>query len=129
MSSGPGAWIGQPDFALLEDTLARALGLWPLPKLGVLLLVAVVIARGGLHPSKPDQEVVAKMPVALADVSGLSPSLLMVLGVVVISFWKPLAFSRYFVVLLPALIPWLSVRLAVVPLTQNFLRRTHGTCG
>lgn len=119
MSSGPGAWIGQPDFALLEDTLARALGLWPLPKLGVLLLVAVVIARGGLHPSKPDQEVVAKMPVALADVSGLSPSLLMVVGVVVISFWKPLAFSRYFVVLLPALIPWLSVRLAVVPLTQR----------
>ena len=39
MRSGTAAWIGWPDFALLEDTLARGLGLWPLPKLGLLLLV------------------------------------------------------------------------------------------
>ena len=30
-------------------------------------------------------------------------------GVVVISFWKPMAFSRYFVVLLPAIVPVVSV--------------------
>ena len=46
----------------------------------------------------------------------------MVGGVVAISFWKPLAFSRYFVVLLPALIPWLAVRLAALPLNQQGLR-------
>ena len=34
----------------------------------------------------------------------------MVLAVVAVSFFKPLAFSRYFVVLLPALIPWLALR-------------------
>ena len=119
MRSGTGAWIGRPDFALLEDTLARALGLWPLPKLGVLLLVAVVIAQGGLQASRPDRKVFAKPSLALADLSGLAPTLLMVGGVVVISFWKPLAFSRYFVVLLPALIPWLAVRLAALPLNQQ----------
>lgn len=118
MRSGTGAWIGRPDFALLEDTLARALGLWPLPKLGLLLLVAVVVARAGLHASQPERKPSAECA-ALADLSGLTPSLLMVGGVVVISFWKPLAFSRYFVVLLPALIPWLAVRLSVLPLTQR----------
>jgi hypothetical protein len=117
MRSGTGAWIGRPDFALLEDTLARALGLWPLPKLG-LLLVAVVVARAGLRVSPPDRNPPAESP-PLADLSGLTPSLLMVGGVVVISFWRPLAFSRYFVVLLPALIPWLAVRLSALPLTQR----------
>ena len=33
----------------------------------------------------------------------------MVVGVVLISFFKPLAFSRYFVVLIPALVPVLAV--------------------
>jgi len=117
MRTGTGAWIGRPDFALLEDTLARALGLWPLPKLGLLLLVAVLIARSGLQANKPGRQPFGLASLDLADASGLAPSVLMVFGVVVISFWKPLAFSRYFVVLLPALIPWLAVRLAALPLT------------
>ncbi len=119
MRTGTGAWIGRPDFALLEDTLARALGLWPLPKLVLLLLVGIAIARCGLQSDRPERKSSAGAPFALADDSGLGPSLLMVVGVVAISFWKPLAFSRYFVVLLPALIPWLAVRLAVLPLTQR----------
>ncbi|EAU75530.1 hypothetical protein [Synechococcus sp. RS9916] len=118
MRNGTGAWIGRPDFALLEDTLARALGLWPLPKLALLLLVAVVVARAGLQASPPDQNPRSESP-GLADRSGLTPSLLMVGGVVAMSFWKPMAFSRYFVVLLPALIPWLAVRLSALPLTQR----------
>jgi uncharacterized membrane protein len=118
MRSGTGAWIGRPDFALLEDTLARALGLWPLPKLALLLLVGVVVARAGLQARQPERKPSAEWP-ALADCSGLMPSLLMVGGVVAISFLKPLAFSRYFVVLLPALIPWLAVRLSALPLTQR----------
>ena len=48
----------------------------------------------------------------LLDRSGLLPSLLMVLAVVLISFVKPLAFSRYFVVLLPAVVPWCAVQIA-----------------
>ena len=47
----------------------------------------------------------------LLDRSALLPSAVMVLAVVVVSFVKPLAFSRYFVVLLPSVLP-LDVRLA-----------------
>lgn len=107
MRSGTGAWIGRPDFALLEDTLARALGLWPLPKLALLVLAFWAIRRWGVAHDGAGQR--WQQP-ALADRSGLTPSLLMVLAVVLVSFWKPLAFSRYFVVLLPALIPWLAVQ-------------------
>ena len=35
-SSKAGSWIGGPSFALLEDTLAQGLGVWPLPKLALL---------------------------------------------------------------------------------------------
>ena len=38
----------------------------------------------------------------LLDRSALLPSAVMVLAVVVVSYVKPLAFSRYFVVLLPS---------------------------
>jgi len=43
------------------------------------------------------------------DSSGLIPSALMVLVVVAVSFVKPLAFSRYFVVVLPAVVSTLAV--------------------
>jgi len=114
LRSGTGAWIGTPDFALLEDTLARALGLWPLPKLGVLLLLLAAIRRWGCLPTSR----AAADEWSAADRSGLIPSLLMVLAVVAVSFFKPLAFSRYFVVLVPALIPWLALRAAALPLNR-----------
>ena len=114
LRSGTGAWIGTPDFALLEDTLARALGLWPLPKLGVLLLVLAAIQRWG----RTTTSTLTPTANAAADRTGLIPSLLMVLAVVAVSFFKPLAFSRYFVVLLPALIPWLALRAAALPLNR-----------
>ena len=114
LRSGTGAWIGTPDLALLEDTLARALGLWPLPKLGVLLLLLAAIRRWGCLPTSR----AAADEWSAADRSGLIPSLLMVLAVVAVSFFKPLAFSRYFVVLVPALIPWLALRAAALPLNR-----------
>ena len=41
---------GAPDYALLEETLARGLGFWPLPKLGLILLLLLVLRRwGGLR--------------------------------------------------------------------------------
>ena len=50
-SSKAGSWIGGPSFALLEDTLARGLGVWPLPNLALLLLMVVTLRRwGGLKP-------------------------------------------------------------------------------
>ena len=103
-SSRAGSWIGTPDFALFEDTLARGLGLWPLPKLALMLLLLVVLRRWGGLRRLPWPET------SLLDRSGLIPSLLMVLGVVAVSFVKPMAFSRYFVVLLPAVVPVLAVQ-------------------
>ena len=98
-SSRSGSWIGSPDFALLEETLARGLGLWPLPKLAVLVLLIWGLRRwGGMAALRwPDRD--------MLDFSGLIPSGFMVVAVVLVSFIKPLAFSRYFVVLLPALVP------------------------
>ena len=102
-SSKAGSWIGGPSFALLEDTLARGLGVWPLPKLALLLLTVVTLRRwGGLKP-------VRWFDADLWDRSGVIPSALMVVGVVLISLFKPLAFSRYFVVLIPSIVPVLAV--------------------
>ena len=111
-SSRAASWIGPPDYALLEETLARGLGLWPLPKLGLILLLLVVLRRwGGLHRlSWPEPGVL--------DRSGLIPSLLMVVGVVVVSFVKPMAFSRYFVVLVPAVLPVLAVQFGALNLNR-----------
>ena len=112
-SSKAGSWIGGPSFALLEDTLARGLGVWPLPKLALLLLTVVTLRRwGGLKP-------VRWVDVDLLDRSGVIPSALMVVGVVLISFFKPLAFSRYFVVLIPALVPVLAVLLGDAQLNRG----------
>jgi len=111
-SSRAGSWIGTPDYALFEETLARGLGLWPLPKLALILLLLVVLRRwGGLR----------RLPWPawnLLDRSGLIPSLLMVLGVVAVSFVKPMAFSRYFIVLLPAVVPVLAVQIGGLELNR-----------
>ena len=111
-SSRAGSWIGVPDYALFEETLARGLGLWPLPKLALVLLLLVALRRwGGLRRLPwPSWE--------LLDRSGLMPSLLMVLGVVAVSFVKPMAFSRYFVVLLPAVVPLLAAQIGGLELNR-----------
>jgi mannosyltransferase len=111
-SSGAASWIGVPDYALFEETLARGLGLWPLPKLALVLLLLVALrCWGGLrHWPWPSRE--------LLDQSGLIPSLLMVVGVVAVSFVKPMAFSRYFVVLLPAVVPVLAVQIGALELNR-----------
>ena len=110
LSSRSGSWIGPPDFALLEESLARALGLWPLPKLLVLVVLIWGLQRwGGMQPLPWRQN-------RLLDRSALLPSAVMVLAVVVVSFVKPLAFSRYFVVLLPSVLPLMAVLLTASPL-------------
>ena len=111
-SARAGSWIGVPDYALFEETLARGLGLWPLPKLALVLVLLVLLRRwGGMRNCRwPESD--------LLDRSGLIPSLLMVVGVVAVSFVKPMAFSRYFVVLLPALVPVLAVQIGALELNR-----------
>ena len=44
-STRVGSWIGPPDSSLFEEILARGLGLWPLPKLALILALRVVLRR------------------------------------------------------------------------------------
>ena len=102
-SSRSGSWIGTPDFALFEDTLARGLGLWPLPKLALVLLLVWGLRRwGGMAPLRWGDR-------RLLDGSAVGPAALMVVAVLVVSLVKPLAFSRYFVVVLPSVVPFVAV--------------------
>ena len=82
LSSRAASWIRTPDFALLEDTLARFLGPWPFPKLAVLALLLWVLRRWGFQQlvdfASPR---LGAFGLQLADVSALLPSALMVLGV------------------------------------------------
>jgi hypothetical protein len=81
--------------------------------LALLLLTLVILRRwGGLKP-------VRWLDVDLLDRTGVIPSGLMVVGVVLISFFKPLAFGRYFVVLIPALVPVLAVLLGDAQLNRG----------
>ena len=119
-SSRSGSWIGPPDFALLEESLARALGLWPLPKLLLLVVLVWGLRRwGGMQPLPWRQN-------RLLDRSALLPSAVMVLAVVLVSFLKPLAFSRYFVVLLPSVLPLMAVVLTASPLHRWGQRLVQG---
>ena len=102
-SARTASWIGPSDYALLEETLARGLGLWPLPQLGLILLWLVVLKLWGeLHRSSCPEP-------GVLDRSGLIPSLLMVVRFVVVPFVKPMAFSCCRVVLVPAVVPVLVV--------------------
>lgn len=125
LSSRSGSWIGRPDFALLEETLARALGPWPLAKVAVVVVVVLLVRQRGLLPrsSDPARSDQPRVPSPLlGDRTGLIPSAWMVVVVVAISFLKPLVFSRYFVVLLPAVLPWIGVSVAGVRLKPASLR-------
>ncbi len=111
-SSRSGSWIGRPDFALLEDTLARGLGLWPLPKLALVLVLVWGLRRwGGMAPLHWGNR-------RLLDGSAVGPAALMVVAVLVVSLVKPLAFSRYFVVVLPSVVPLVAVLLSMSPLNR-----------
>ena len=111
-SSRAGSWIGVPDYGLFEEILARSLGLWPLPKLALILLMLFALRRWG------ELRDLAGTRWKLFDWSGLVPSLLMVIGVVVVSFIKPMAFSRYFVVLLPAVVPVIAVHIGSMEMNR-----------
>ena len=72
------------------------------PSPGVLLPGLALGASGRRKPCRPEPGVL--------DLSGLMASLLMVDGVVVMSFVTPMAFSRNFLVLAPEMFPVLAVQ-------------------
>ena len=91
--------LGQPAGLVPRITPCWRRLLWV--KLGLILLLLVVLRQ-------------FEQPVVLAGVldrSGLIPSL-------VVSFVKPMAFSRYFVVLVPAVLPVLAVQFGALNLNR-----------
>ena len=98
-------WIPPPDWGLLLDTLERCLG-----DSGPLLLVilgAVVLSLQIGFGRKTDRRFAEIF--ALADRSAVAAGALFAVLVVAMSWIRPLAFSRYFIVLVPLVVPWLAV--------------------
>ena len=102
-------WIPPPNWSLLVETLERCLGDSG-PLLLVVLggLVVLIHARFGRNGGGSW----AFSFMDLADRSAVAAGGLFVVLVVAISWIRPLAFSRYFVVLVPLVVPWLAVMAA-----------------
>ena len=114
--SSTNSWIEAPELSLLTNTLTWAVGEEPLRKLiglGVALLALRLWAgRRNAMPGNGSAEAPGKRGAGvgpLLDRSGVGAGVLLVAFVVAVSFLKPIAFSRYFVVLVPVVIPPLAV--------------------
>ncbi|MFY8149202.1 MAG: hypothetical protein ACOVNL_08295 [Prochlorococcaceae cyanobacterium] len=113
--SEAGDWIGRPDFSLFEEALARGLGPWPLPRM-LLVGLLLVLYLGLCSRSHPGGATHWPRPwLFWLDRSVLLGGLLMVALVVAVSFVKPLAYARYFVVVLPAAVSFLALACASLP--------------
>ncbi len=107
-------WIAPPEFSLLSTTLIRALGVDPFWKLGGLTLLILALNSWG-HRKKLVEVLDADVPSdlnQLLDRIGIWGGVILVLIVVGLSYLKPIAFSRYFVVLVPLLVPALAAAAA-----------------
>ena len=107
-------WIAPPEFSLLSTTLIRALGVDPFWKLGGLTLLILALNSWG-HRKKLVEVLDADARSdlnQLLDRSGIWGGVVLVLIVVGLSYLKPIAFSRYFVVLVPVVVPALAAAAA-----------------
>ncbi len=125
-SGAAGDWIGPPGFALLEDTLRHYLGAMPLLKLAVPLVLLglwTLFRRPGSRPQLVARRPSRPGPAVWLDGSGLLAGGVLVVATVAVSFVKPLAFPRYYIVLLPSLVSAASLGLAAVavPLARRRL--------
>jgi hypothetical protein len=113
------SWIEPPELSLLSNTLTLAIGedpLWKLLAVGLVVLVLQLWAGAGSSPgslaARSGSGVEGREVLRLLDRSGVGAAVLLVAFVLAVSFLKPIAFSRYFVVLVPVLIPPLAVAAA-----------------
>ncbi len=118
-SPSTNSWIEPPELSLLTNTLTWAVGEDPLWKLSGLLVVILALQLWAAHRSPPGGGAPAASPnpepqpvFRLLDRSGAGGAVLLVAFVVAVSFLKPIAFSRYFVVLVPVVIPALAAAAA-----------------
>ncbi len=111
------SWIQPPDLSLLMETLDRGMGengIWKL--LALILLIIVLnlwelnsVERRNSERRYPDSASNVQLEWhSVVDMSGVWGAFLMVLVVVSLSFKMPMAYSRYFIVIVPVLVPALA---------------------
>lgn len=105
------SWIGEPGYGLFESVLANYIGPFPIPKLGILGIVLLLLSQQNLlgwrkHISTASSEY------STVDLAGVPGGIIMVFFVIIISFIHPLAYGRYFIVLLPIIGPFTAVCVA-----------------
>lgn len=109
LSSGRGiGWIGRPDYGLFESTLASFIGPFPIPKIAILIISLYLLQRKKLI-SFNKKPLANSRKYSTTDLAGVPGGLFMVFAITAISFLHPVAYSRYFVVLLPIIAPFSAV--------------------
>jgi len=130
------AWIRSPESPLLAKVLQRAVGGRPYETLGfaIAALATLMIWSRLVQPEpSPHARSTAAGPekqqswLQVADRSGLWGGLILVVLVVAVSFFRPIAASRYFFVLVPVVMPALAASAAdwALPPRAQWLALLH----
>ena len=109
LSSGRGiGWIGRPDYGLLESTIASFIGPFPIPKIALLIIILYLLRRSNLINFK-GKTLSNSNQYSTQDLAGVPGGVFMIFAITSVSFIHPVAYSRYFVVLLPIIGPFAAV--------------------
>ena len=112
LSSGRGiGWIGKPDYGLFESIIANYIGPFPIPKIIVLGIALWILRQKNLiRFEQITPTMIGKY--STLDLAGAPAGALMIFIVITISFVHPIAYSRYFIVLIPIIGPLCALYIA-----------------
>ena len=112
LSSGRGiGWIGKPDYGLFESILANYIGPFPIPKIIILGISLWIFRQNNLISfQQTSPNFIGKY--STLDLAGAPAGALMIFIVIAISFVHPIAYSRYFIVLIPIIAPLSALYIA-----------------
>ena len=112
LSSGRGiGWIGKPDYGLFESILANYIGPFPIPKIIILGISLWILRQNNLISFQQiSPNFIGKY--STLDLAGAPAGALMIFIVIAISFVHPIAYSRYFIVLIPIIAPLSALYIA-----------------
>ena len=112
LSSGRGiGWIGKPDYGLFESILANYIGPFPIPKIIILGISLWILRQNNLISFQQiSPNFIGKY--STLDLAGAPAGALMIFIVIAISFVHPIAYSRYFIALIPIIAPLSALYIA-----------------
>ena len=120
LSSGRGiGWIGKPDYGLFESILANYIGPFPIPKIIILGISLWILRQNNLISfQRISPNFIGKY--STLDLAGAPAGALMIFIVIAISFVHPIAYSRYFIVLIPIIAPLFALYIARIEPKSTF---------